>query len=297
MEFDTELLRDLPGVDRVVRHRLEALVLGPEGDRVGVYLLCGLVGQDGDDARIQAAGQEARHRHVGHQVRGDGFLDHRAKVRGRSGGGFGRHLRDAPVPLHGQRSVRAEQGPGTAGQLAYAVDGTSLLGQPPVQHRRDQGARIDPQLGADGGRQRLQLGGEDSAVTPGQVVQRLDAERVTSQDEIAGALVEQRKREHAPEALQGAGSPAPPGLEHHLGVGLRPEPDAVGGQLGAQRPVVVQLAVVDDRQAVLAEGLIGRRAEIDDRQAPEAEVNRGPVVSRGSRFRPSPGHDARCARS
>ena len=81
---DAVLRRDLARVDGVVRHGLQPLVLGPEGDRVGVDLLGGAVGQHGDDAGIQAAGQEAGHRHVGYQVGGDRLLDHRG--RGRRGG-------------------------------------------------------------------------------------------------------------------------------------------------------------------------------------------------------------------
>ena len=75
---------DLARVDGVVRHRLELLVLGPEGDRVGVDRWRPLVRQHGDDAGVQAAGQEARHRHVGDQVRGDGLLDDRPEVGGRA---------------------------------------------------------------------------------------------------------------------------------------------------------------------------------------------------------------------
>ena len=37
VQVDAELPGDLAGVDGIVRHRLQLLVLGPEGDRVGVY--------------------------------------------------------------------------------------------------------------------------------------------------------------------------------------------------------------------------------------------------------------------
>ena len=36
VQFDAELRRDLPRVDGIVGHGLQPLVLGPEGDRVGV---------------------------------------------------------------------------------------------------------------------------------------------------------------------------------------------------------------------------------------------------------------------
>ena len=81
VQLHPELRRDLAGVDRVVRHGLQPLVLGPEGDRVGVDLLGGPVREHGDNAGVQAAGQEAGHRHVGHQMGGDGLLDDPAQVR------------------------------------------------------------------------------------------------------------------------------------------------------------------------------------------------------------------------
>ena len=43
------------------------------------------------------------------------------------------------------------------GFTRFGADGTPLLGQPVIQHRRDQGSRLDPQLGADRGCQGLQL--------------------------------------------------------------------------------------------------------------------------------------------
>ena len=111
--------RDLPRVDGVVRHGLQPLVLGAERDRVRVDAGIGPVRQDGDDAGVEAAGQEARHRHVGYQVRGDRLLDHRPQVRGRPGRGLGRHVRDTPVTPERGASVRAEARP-RAGRQASA---------------------------------------------------------------------------------------------------------------------------------------------------------------------------------
>ena len=111
-----------------------------------------------------------------------------------------------------------------------------------------------------------------------QEVQRLDAERVPGQDEFTGALVEQREREHAAEPAQRVRAPGPPGLQDHLGVRLGGEADAAGDQLGPQRPVVVQLAVVDEGQAVLGQRLVGRGAEVDDRKPAVAELHGHPAV-------------------
>ena len=81
VQLDAVPRRDLTGVDGIVGHGLQPLVLGPERDRVGVDLLGGPVGQHGDDAGVQAAGQEAGHRHVGDQVGGDRLLDDRGPGR------------------------------------------------------------------------------------------------------------------------------------------------------------------------------------------------------------------------
>ena len=64
------------------------------------------------------------------------------------------------------------------------------------------------QLVSDGREQRLELGGEDDPVSPAQVQQRLDAQRVAGQRQLAGLRVGYREREHAPEPLQCAWAPS-----------------------------------------------------------------------------------------
>ena len=71
----------LAGVDRVVGHRLELLVLRPEGDRVRVDARIEPLRQHGDQAGVETAAEERGHRDVGDQVRGDRLLDHRAAGR------------------------------------------------------------------------------------------------------------------------------------------------------------------------------------------------------------------------
>jgi hypothetical protein len=137
VQLHAELRRDLAGVDRVVGHGLQPLVLGPEGDRVGVDLLSGPVRQHGDDARVQAAGQEAGHRHVGDQVGSDRLLDDLAKVGRGAVGRVAGHVGDAPVLLHLEVAVRTQPGPGAGRELADALDRAELLGHPVVEHRRD----------------------------------------------------------------------------------------------------------------------------------------------------------------
>ena len=69
VQVDAVALRDLSGVDGVIRHGFEPIVLRPECDGVGVDLRVGLLRQHGHDARVEATGEEARHRDVSDQVR------------------------------------------------------------------------------------------------------------------------------------------------------------------------------------------------------------------------------------
>ena len=62
VELDPVALCDLPGVDRIIRHGLKSLVLGPEGDGVGVDLRIGLLCQHGDDARVETHPRESSRR-------------------------------------------------------------------------------------------------------------------------------------------------------------------------------------------------------------------------------------------
>ncbi len=131
----------------------------------------------------------------------------------------GGHVLDPPVLPDLGRAPRLDAGPGAGRELVHALDRAALLGHPVVQHGRDEGPGLDAQLAADRGDDRLQLGGEDDAVAAPQVEERLDAERVARQDELAGHGVGQREREHAAEPVERRRAPVPPGLEHHLGVG------------------------------------------------------------------------------
>jgi hypothetical protein len=64
-------------------------------------------------------------------------------------------------------------------------------------------------------------------------------------------------------------------VDEHLGVAARGEAVPASGQLGVQRLVVVDLAVLDDQhRAVLVAHRLVAVGEIDDRQAPVAEGDR-----------------------
>ena len=86
-----------------------------------------------------------------------------------------------------------------------------------------------------------------------------------------------REREHAAQAREALRSPLPPGLEHDLGVAGRAERDSARRELAAQLAIVVELAVVTKRQAVLRERLRGRSREVDDGEpaVPERDDDAG----------------------
>jgi len=272
----------LAGVVGVVGHGLETLVLGAEGDRVGVDGGVGPLGQNGDDAGVESAGEEGRHGHVGDQVGSHRLLDDGPEVgrRGTVGGGGG-HVGQPPVVVELRGPVGPDLQPGAGRQLVDVLDDATLVGDPVVEHRRHQGPGLHLQLGPDGAHQRLQLRGEHHPVAPAADEEGLDPELVTGQEEMARALVEDGEGEHAPEPVEGGRPPPSPRLEHDLGVGAGPEAHPGGGQLGPQLPVVVELAVVDQGQAVAAEGLGGGVGEVDDRQAPVGQVGGHPVVDEG----------------
>ena len=68
-------------------------------------------------------------------------------------------------------------------------------------------------------------------------------------------------------------------VNDHLGVGLRREPMTLPLELDAQLAVVVDLAVEHEpNRAVLVRDRLVSRLEIDDREPPETEAERDPVV-------------------
>src|SRR5699024_7274332 len=132
--------------------------------------------------------------------------------------------------------------------------------------------RIDPQLGAKSGEDRLQLGGEHDTVAAPQNVHRFDAERVAGQGKAAGGLVGDGEREHSAEPGKRVRSPGAPGFEDNLGGGVGAKPDAGGLKLATAVAEVVQLAVVAAGQPPLAHRLVGGFGQVDDRQPVVCQV-------------------------
>ena len=141
--------------------------------------------------------------------------------------------------------------------------------------------RLGDQLGVL--EQRLDLAGEEQAagLRRARVVERLDAEVVAVQHELAAApvlpgaaQVGDGERPHAVEARGAGGAPLLVGVDDDLAVAVRAEGVAGGLELGAQLAVVVDLAVVDEPDGLV---LVGHRLvpalAVDDAQAAVAEAD------------------------
>jgi hypothetical protein len=249
VQAQPQLVGEAAGVVRVVGHRLQAAVGLPEGDRPRLDGRILAVRQGGDDARVEPPGEQGGDRDVGDQVRPDRLLQDAAQrrpdrvLRGRGDD----HRVPEGVLLHPTAGV--VRLPGARRELAHPGDRAAVGGQPAEEGGGDHPGGVDAQLASDHVEQRLQLGGEQHPVAARQDVERLDPERVARQGQGAGALVVHRQREHPAERRQRRRPPHPPGLQHHLRVGAGGEDRAVVLQLGAQLTEVVELAVVDQRQA------------------------------------------------
>ena len=71
MQSDTKVCCHLAGVDGVVGHRFETLILGTECDGVGLDGGVPARRHRGDEARVQAAAEKGRDRYVSDHVSGD----------------------------------------------------------------------------------------------------------------------------------------------------------------------------------------------------------------------------------
>ena len=219
----------LAGVGQVVRHCLQAPVLGPERDRVAVDVAVVAGGQDGEQAGVQPAGQEGGDGHVGHQMRGDRVLEHARAApprRPSAPDGAASSARGSKNRSSRRRPSGPTSKPAAGWELVDALVDAVVLGDPVVHQRGHDGGVVDRRPSPEQGSQPLQLRGEGDAAVPRRPEQRLDAELVAGEGERALALVEQREREHAAQAAQARRAPPAPRLQQHLGVGVGAEADS-----------------------------------------------------------------------
>ena len=100
----------------------------------------------------------------------------------------------------------------------HALDRAALLGNPVIEHRGDEGARLDSQFRAEGRDDCLKLGGEHDAVPARGIEEGLDAERVAGEHEFTGRRVGDGEREHAAELVEGGRPPLAPAFKYDLGI-------------------------------------------------------------------------------
>ncbi len=122
-----------------------------------------------------------------------------------------------PVAAQPQAAL-VEHGHVRGGKLAHAAQdagrgGNVLAGE--VLHQR---LGIELARRASVRDQRLELGAEDHPRAPGEVVERLLAQAIAREDELAHAGVPERQREHPLHALGELLAPLEVRAQHHLGV-------------------------------------------------------------------------------
>ena len=222
--------------------------------------------------------RERPQRHVRHHLAGHGAAERLAQRRRRLrvvGPGGSRGGRSLPVARHGKLTVPPDQpvGGGKApdGGEDRARRDDVLVGQELVE-----GVEVDLARHVRGHEQGLDLGREEQAARRARVVERLLARPVAGRHQRARAGVPQDQGEHAVEALDEAGAPLLVGVQGDLDVAAARERVPGRDQLGAQLPVVVDLAVADEvHGAVLGRERLPAPGHVDDGQAAHAEPGPG----------------------
>ena len=136
----------------------------------------------------------------------------------------------------------------------------------------------------EGAHERVQLGGEGEApVGQAAVEERLLAGPIAREEEPLSPGVPEREGEHARELRHAIGAVLLVEVQHDLAVAVRPEDVPSPHEVRAQLREVVDLAVDHDadRLVFVEEGLVGFRAEVDDREPPVPEHRAAPAPNPG----------------
>ena len=262
-------LRDEPRVTELV----EGALL--EADRERPQRLRALLGRErGERRRIDSAREQHPDRHVRDEMRAYRVPQPRAKLLGEE-----HRVLAAHVACRDRRRPREPLEPRLAPLPDEQMSGRKLPRAAEDRERRRDRVEGEERLErievdfASG--QRAQLGGERQADALRSVVERLDPEAVARQDEPTLPTIPDRDSEHAPQPLGKSVAQLLVEVHEHLRVALRAEPMARALQLGAQLPVVVELAVLDDvHGAVLVRERLVAGLEVDDREPPRRQPDR-----------------------
>ena len=225
-------------------------------------------GQGGDDAGVDAAGQEGAHLHVADLVGLDGLGDNlpdlgRPPLQGHGLGVEGEAVvgGELGVPVPVEEIVAGEQAvhPLEKG----LVEGGILEGEVELQS-----VGVELLLEARVGQEALALRAEEKQFPHLGVVEGLDAEGIPGAEQLLFLPVPDDEGKHTPQLLQHPRPPLHVAVEHHLGVAVGAEAVALGNQLLPQLPEVVGLAVVgDDVSPVGAEDGLLPLLQVEDGQA------------------------------
>ena len=179
-------------------------------------------------------------------------------------GGF----KDGPAITVGAQGVNP--------RISFGPSGESL-----VAWGSSVGEGVKVQLAGTGGiqQQRLQLRGEGEPRAIQSIVERLDAQRVSSQQEASPRPIPQREREHALQMSEAAVPLLLVEVQDRLAVAPALERVALGLEARLQLPVVVDLAVEGEPAAPV---LVGHRLvaadEVDDLEPSRCEPDRVVLV-------------------
>ena len=231
-------------------------------------------------ARVDAAGEERPKRHFGDHAQAHRLVEAATQLLAGFGDPDRGRLREADVPVFaGFRYGPAAPDRQRVGRrkLARSAEDGARFGDVAQREVFLDRRRVDVAAQSAVREQRFQLGSEQQrAVGQQRVMQRLHPEAVAREEQRLPVAIPQREREHAAQALDTILAPGFPGVDDRLGVAPGTEPVAQRRQLGDQRLVVVDLAVVDDADAaVLVVERLLPGGKIDDRQPPVAQPDAG----------------------
>ena len=247
--------------------------------------------QSGDRAGIDAAGQEDADRHVGDQVPRDAVLHDVPELRFVNRRSV-LEARDAPVRRASHCSRGLDRAPFAGTEQLHPFDGGHRSRDEPVPEDRPDSPAIQAGTFQEAGRQnRPDLGREHQGPLPVGVrvaadVERLDAERIAGQQELARVVVPEREREHPAQHRHRVGPPEREQAQHDRRVAARLERLAGLLEVAPQILEVVDLAVEDDGP-VAAAGAVGHRLvaggrQVDDRETTVPQHAPGAVVVRAA---------------
>ncbi|MNO42297.1 hypothetical protein D3C76_324860 [compost metagenome] len=234
-----------------------------------------LLRHGGEQGRVQATGQQRADRHIGVQLLAQRVVEQLAGALDR-----GRQVVLVRSALQLPIAADSDLPLGPPGQpmpgRQFADPAQRRAGGTPAQAQGIHQADRVQGTGEVGVRQhRLDLRAEQQPLLVAGVVQRLDPQAITYQQEMAIAPVEHGKGEHAIEVVAALLAPLQVSVQHHFGVAARLKGVPGLAQALAQGIVVIDLAGIHQRHFLTTGEAVGHRlhatAQVDDRQAPVAQ--------------------------